>query len=144
MLFALTIGAGLATALQSACTSAQVKFLHNPYLVVLTSLLGSAVVVCAMALLTGGFGIGRADPGQVPWWAWLAGACGALVLLSQPIAAHALGAATYIGLFVSTSVTASVVLDHFGWLGFSQHPAGLWRLTGAAMMIGGVTLVSLF
>src|ERR1044071_4987534 len=74
---------------------------------------------------------GKAE--QAPWWAWLGGACGAIALLSQPLAAPRLGAAIYIGLFVTASSIASVLADHFGWLGFDQHPAGLGRIAGCAL-----------
>ena len=82
--------------------------------------------------------------GQVPWWAWFGGALGAMSLLSQPLAAPRLGAAMYIGLFVTASSVASVVVDHFGWLGFEQHQAGIGRIAGCALMVIGIALVSLF
>ena len=106
------------------------------------SLAGSVVVIGGVAAVSDRLGVGRAKAGQVPAWAWLAGACGALVLVCQPIAAPVLGAATYIGLFVSASVVASILLDHFGGLGFAQHAAGIWRVVGAGLMIVGVTLVA--
>jgi transporter family-2 protein len=80
----------------------------------------------------------------VPGWAWLVGTCGAVVLISQPVAAHSLGAATYLGLMVSAAVVASVLLDHFGGLGFKVHAARLWRVLGATLMIVGVGLVAPF
>ncbi len=126
MLYLFAIGAGLASAVQAGCTGALVRGLHNPYLVVLVSLLGSVVVISGVAAVSGGMGWGRAEVATVPWWAWMAGACGAVVLLSQPVAAHTLGAASYIGLVVSAGVVASVLLDHFGGLGFAVHPAGVW------------------
>jgi uncharacterized membrane protein YdcZ (DUF606 family) len=51
--------------------------------------------------------------------------CGAVAPLSQPIAVPHLGAAMYVGLFVTASTVLSVVFDHFGWLGLSEHPAGM-------------------
>lgn len=144
MLYLFAAAAGLASAVQAGCTGALVRGLHNPYLVVLISLLGSAIVIGAVGIAYGGFGLGRTDVATVPWWAWLAGACGAVVLLSQPVAAHSLGAAPYIGLMVSAAVVASVLLDHFGVLGFVQHTAGIWRVAGAALMVIGVTLVARF
>jgi bacterial/archaeal transporter family-2 protein len=81
---------------------------------------------------------------QGPWWAWFGGFCGAVSLLSQPIAAPRLGAATYIGLFITASSVMSVIFDHFGWLGFSEHPAGIGRVVGCALMVIGIGLISLF
>src|SRR5689334_10615816 len=73
-----------------------------------------------------------------PWWAWLGGLCGAASLLSQPIAAPRLGAGTYIGLFITASSVMSVIFDHFGWLGFAEHPAGIARVLGCALMVVGI------
>jgi bacterial/archaeal transporter family-2 protein len=50
----------------------------------------------------------------------------------------------YIGLFVTASSVASVVVDHFGWLGFDQHSAGIGRLAGCALMVIVNALISLF
>ena len=58
--------------------------------------------------------------------------------------ARQIGAATFLGLFVTAGVITSLLLDHFGWVGFNQHRAGLWRIIGAILMIGGVALVGLF
>jgi transporter family-2 protein len=32
-------------------------------------------------------------------------------------------------------------VDHFGWLGFAQHPITLVRLLGAVLLFAGVVLV---
>jgi Putative inner membrane exporter, YdcZ len=67
-------------------------------------------------------------------------AAGLLSLLAAP----RLGAAVYVGLFVTASSVASVIADHFGWLGFDQHTASLGRIVGCALMVLGIGLVSLF
>ncbi|MBV9815015.1 MAG: DMT family transporter [Alphaproteobacteria bacterium] len=38
----------------------------------------------------------------------------------------------------------SVIFDHFAWLGLSQHPAGIGRVLGRALMVIGIGFVSLF
>jgi hypothetical protein len=78
------------------------------------------------------------------WWAWVGGVCGAVFLLSQPLAAPRLGAAVYIGITVTASAIASIALDHFGLVGFAPHPANIGRIAGAALMIAGVTLIAKF
>jgi bacterial/archaeal transporter family-2 protein len=37
-----------------------------------------------------------------------------------------------------------VVFNHFGWLGFAEHPAGIGRVLGCTLMVIGIGLVSLF
>jgi len=36
------------------------------------------------------------------------------------------------------------MLDHFGLVGFPRHPAGAWRILGAALMISGLSLIATF
>ena len=35
-------------------------------------------------------------------------------------------------------------MDHFGLVGFKEHAAGLGRIAGVALMIGGLALINLF
>jgi len=39
-------------------------------------------------------------------------------------------------------LTASLVLDHYGWFHMPTHPINTGRIIGAALMIGGVFLIS--
>jgi transporter family-2 protein len=99
-------------------------------------------------VLVAGFGAGRlglvsADrTALVPWWAWPAGACGAIYLLSQPLVAPRLGAGAYMGLSVTAQLVGALVLDHFALLGLPEHPASLPRIVGALLMGAGVMLVT--
>ena len=36
---------------------------------------------------------------------------------------------------------ASLVLDHYGLVGYPQHPMNLWRLAGVALVLAGVFLI---
>ena len=47
-------------------------------------------------------------------------------------------------MFVTSSTVLSVVFDHFGWLGISEHPASIGRVAGCALMVLGIGLVSVF
>lgn len=141
LLYPLVILAGLMNPLQSACTSSMNKVLHRPFLVGLMSVAGTATVTLVGALLLGQLGFdGRA--GRVPWWAWFGGLAGSVFLLAQPIAAQKIGAGPFIGLTVTSSVILSVVIDHYGWLGFPQHTASIGRIVGAGLMVVGVGLVA--
>lgn len=68
--------------------------------------------------------------------------------LGEPLPAllinYRLGAATLMASVVTGQVIASVLLDHFGWLGFDVHVASVWRLLGAVLMIISVVLVARF
>ena len=38
----------------------------------------------------------------------------------------------------------SVLLDHYGWVGFEVHPVNTWRMVGCALLLAGLFLVSKF
>jgi transporter family-2 protein len=114
--------------------------------VVVISITGSLVFMLAAGLISGCLGVVPAVRiAQVPPWAWLAGVCGAIYLLSQLIAAPRLGAALYMSLAVTGQVVAAVVLvDHFGLLHLPQHAASPGRVLGVVLIVAGVSLVAWF
>ena len=54
------------------------------------------------------------------------------------------GAGAFNGLLITANLLTSVALDHFGWFGMKRVKAGPPRLIGAALMVGGIVLISLF
>ncbi len=141
LLYPLVILAGFMNPLQAACMSAVNKAIERPFMVGIVSVCGTGLVTLAGSLLLGQLGFGG-KAAQVPWWAWLGGVAGAIFLVTQPVAALKIGAGPFIGLTVTASLVASLLIDNYGWLGFPQHAAGPWRLVGAGMMIAGVSLVA--
>ena len=144
-LYALTILAGLANAVQPGQNATLSKSLGMPVTACMIVLL-----VSVAALLVGGLATGRLDmpslqqAAAVPWWGWLGGVLSVLLILAQLYAAPAIGAATFLGIIVTVGVVASAVLDNYGWVGFEIHPLTLWRGLGVGLMIVGVALVALF
>jgi bacterial/archaeal transporter family-2 protein len=80
-----------------------------------------------------------------PRYAWFAGGLmGVIYLTGTILLAPRLGAGALVGLIVAGQLMFSVLLDHFGWIGFEQHSASVPRLAGCALMIVGVFLISKF
>ncbi len=101
----------------------------------------SALTIAALALVRGEWTL-PAGVSDVPWWAWGSGFIEAFIVLSQPVVAPKIGAASYTGLLVTSSIVMSVVLDQIGGLGFAQRTATAGRIVGAALMVAGVTMVA--
>ena len=130
--------------IQAALNGALGRALQKPALVVMVSLSGSLLF-----MLIVGLGSGRlltlptlSRFAAVPWWAWPAGVCGAIYLLSQPVALPRVGAAIYIGLSVTAQIVTAMLLDHLGALGLPQHTASPGRILGAVLMAVGIALVA--
>lgn len=81
------------------------------------------------------------DIKQYPWWVWSGGLLGAFLVAASVVLAPRLGAASMIALIVAGQMFASVVLDHYGWIGYAVHPINAWRVFGVLLLVGGVVLI---
>ena len=102
----------------------------------------SATIVVALAT-------GQAPPvassvARAPWWSWTGGLFAAGYVLAMTLSADRIGAAVFTGITVTTGIATSILLDHFGWVGFAVHPASLARVVGALVMTVGLALILRF
>lgn len=81
---------------------------------------------------------------QPPWWSWCGGFLGATLVLITVILAPKLGAGTLMGFLVAGQMLASMVLDHYGLVGYPVHPVSSWRLVGIGLVICGAILIKRF
>lgn len=82
--------------------------------------------------------------GHVPWWAWTGGLLSIASTMTGITLAQRLGSGVFTGVSVTASLVSSVAIDHFGWIGFQQHPASWPRLAGCGLMIAGLWLIGNF
>jgi len=76
-----------------------------------------------------------------PWWIWLGGTVGACYIVATVTFSPKLGAAGWLAAVVAGQILTSVVLDHYGLVGFAVHPASLRRLAGVALLLAGAAVV---
>ncbi len=81
--------------------------------------------------------------GDAPWWVWIGGVLGAFYVLGSIVTAPKLGAATLVALILAGQAIASLLVDHYGWVGFEENPITPLRLLGVALLACGVALVRL-
>ena len=79
--------------------------------------------------------------GEAPAWTWIGGLFGAAMVLSGIVIAPRLGAAAYVSAMVVGTVTASIVIDHFGLVGFEIHRVSWVRLVGGGLVVSGMLVV---
>lgn len=79
-----------------------------------------------------------------PWWVWAGGLLGGVFVTAAAAFAPRLGAATFISVTIAGQVFVSILLDHFGLVGFPSRPATPLRLIGALLLVAGVLLVRKF
>jgi bacterial/archaeal transporter family-2 protein len=101
---------------------------------------GTAALLLAVLATTRGW---PERAGDAPWWVWTGGLLGAFYVLGSIVTAPKLGAATLVALILAGQAIASVLVDHFGWVGFEEEPITLLRVVGILLLAGGVLLVRL-
>jgi transporter family-2 protein len=79
-----------------------------------------------------------------PWWIWGGGALGAFFVSAVIVLAVKLGATAMVALVLAGQLIMSIVLDHFGALGYPIHPINGWRLVGVGLLMVGAYLIKRF
>ncbi|MEO7385453.1 MAG: DMT family transporter [Gammaproteobacteria bacterium] len=136
---AVLIGAGLSV--QVGLNSQVRQHLGDPALAALANFLVGTVALLAYLLVV------RADwplastLRAVPPTTWLGGLLGATYVAAAALLAPRLGSASLLALLIAGQLLMSLVLDHYGWIGFQAHAANPWRLLGAVLLVGGVVLI---
>lgn len=140
VVLALLVGAGLVVqvgfnmaisrALGSAPAAALVNFI-----------VGSLLLLLLVASLRPEWPT-RAQLSSIPLWAWLGGGLGAAYVATATFTGPRLGALLLLALTVAGQMLASVIVDHYGLLGFAQQPVTATRLLGIALLVAGIFLVA--
>lgn len=140
----LAIGAGAGVAIQFGVNGALRKVSDQPMWASFVSFL-----VGTLALLLCFVATRRAWPagGQfahAPWWVWIGGLLGAFYVVVSVVSGPRLGAAALVACVIVGQVGASIVIDHFGLIGYPVHAANPGRIVGALLLLAGVALVLRF
>ena len=141
----LAVGAGACIALQA---SANGKFRQNlgpdPQLALWAAFVSicGTILTAAVAMLA----VRPSPPSldalrQTPWWNWIGGPLGALIVLAGAALTTRLGAALFIALVVGGQLLCSVVLDHFALMGLKEQPVTPGRVLGALLVVAGVVCI---
>jgi len=136
--------AGMLLPVQVGINAELRTFLGHPILAATVQfLVGALVLICVLIAL----GIPLPHIGKVsaaPWWVWLGGLCGANYIVIAILVGPRLGASTLTAVTVTGQIIVSLVLDHFGAVGYPVHPVSGWRILGAAFLVAGLALIHRF
>ncbi len=75
-----------------------------------------------------------------PWWIWIGGAAGVIYITAALLLAPKVGAASFIVAVIAGQMAASLVIDHYGLMGFIQRPANLARIAGLVLIVAGLVV----
>ena len=142
VLFAFAAGAALPV--QFGINAQLSSWLDSPVRAAFVSFLTGAIILAVAAALLFKPLPSGSRLGHAPWWVWIGGAFGAFYVVATIVAAPRLGAATVVAVIVAGQSLASVVVDHYGWIGFEPRHVSAGRLVGMALVGSGVALVRFF
>lgn len=140
-LYLLGLGVGIGLVVQVGMNGTLRALLGSPIVAALISFVVGSIALAGFVAVTRAPLPVRAQLAAVPAWAWLGGILGAFYVASSVIVGPRLGAATLLALVVLGQLGTSLVVDHFGWLGFAQHSITAVRLLGAGLLFAGVVLI---
>lgn len=77
----------------------------------------------------------------IPIWAWFGGLLGVFYVVGAIISVGNIGTTSAICLIIAGQMGGALLVDQFGLLGAGGNPITLFRLFGAALVVGGSILV---
>lgn len=98
---------------------------------------GFLFALLLLLLLRGGH---LGDWRSIPWYAFLAGPLGIVIISSIGFGIPRIGVASTLTLIVVSQLMVGVILDHYGWFTISR-PMDLQRLIGIGILFLGTWLV---
>jgi transporter family-2 protein len=137
----ITVVTGMLIPIQAGLNAALKKGSGDPFFAgswnafVATLILLVAFVIAKMSLQS------KLILSTVPWWAFLGGVCGAIYILVSLVSAPKLGGVLLVTCLVAGQIISSIVIDHFGLVGYAVRPITLMKFTGVLLIIFGVYLI---
>ncbi len=139
-LLILGLAGGVAMASQAGINAQLRQYMHSPYQAAFFSFLVGTLILGVVVLLQTGSRPQLQELMAVPYWLWIGGLLGAFGVSVAIILAPRLGAVNLTIIIVCGQLIASLILDHFGWLGFEKHSINWQRIGGVMLVIAGLVL----
>ncbi|MAK61694.1 MAG: hypothetical protein CMK09_12000 [Ponticaulis sp.] len=81
---------------------------------------------------------------SLPWWGWVGGLFGAIMVASSAMAVPRIGVAAWVVAVIAGQLIAAVIYDQLGAFGQDVRPITPLRLLGVGFLVLGVYLVRRF
>lgn len=142
VIFGLVAGASLAC--QPGVNGFLAKRLHHPIQASVISFGTGFLILLVLSIAMGQFppkveGVWR----DIPWWAWTGGLIGTFMVTTSLIFGPRIGAVGWLGLVMTGQMIGSVVLDHYGLIGYPQLRINPLRIGGVLLLCAGMSLIFL-
>ena len=134
---------GMGVIIQTGANTQLKQYVGSPFLAALASFATGTICVFIVNLFASSdfkqFGWQQIQ--HTSWWMWTGGALGAMFITSAIVIAPKVGPTQFFGLVIASQLIFSVVVDHFGWLGFAQQSVNLQKIIGILLLVVGGFLI---
>jgi transporter family-2 protein len=137
----LALSAGAVLPLQAGINSQLRTYAGSPLIAAFISFLVGTVLLFAMTLVLRLPWPSLSALAQAPWWAWLGGLLGAILVFLAIVLAEQLGAAVMVALIITGQMIVSLLLDHYGLVGYTRNTLSPARIIGTVLLLSGVFLI---
>ena len=80
----------------------------------------------------------------LPTWLWFGGFIGAFAVFGGIVSGPKIGLLSLVTLVLAGQLLASLMMDHYGWLGLPVRELSLGRISGSLLLLMAVTLIHKF
>jgi len=87
--------------------------------------------------------VARALSRDYPWWMWIGGLCGAVIVLGNAWLVGELGVGVFTMSLLVGQLALSLLMEHLGWLGAPRNRVSWWQVLGIMLMLAGVAAIRL-
>jgi transporter family-2 protein len=134
--------AGGLLAVQAGANAQLARTTGSPFVATTLQLAVAAVLLLALAAITGSL-LALTRLPHVPWWHAVGGTASAFYVVSTILLFPRLGAVVSVGLFIAGQMIASFMLDTFGLLGVPAQPVRTTAILGELAVLAGATAIVL-
>ena len=87
--------------------------------------------------------VGKAFSRQYPWWMWIGGLCGAMIVFGNAWLVPKVGVGVFSMALLVGQLALSMLMEHNGWLGAPRKRIAWLPILGILLMLAGVALIRL-
>ena len=121
--------------------SSRIGSLEGAFVVHLVGTVFAGAGLLLFSLSAASSSAGLAAWRNAPWYAFLGGIFGVMLVTALNFATPKLGVSATIVIFLVAQLIVGAIIGHFGWLESPVKPIDLAKLIGFALLIAGAWLV---
>jgi bacterial/archaeal transporter family-2 protein len=139
--FIVPILVGIGIGVQSGANTQLSFYLKSPLQAALISFATGTLFLVLVNLLRGDIIPDWGQAAKTRWWMWSGGMLGTFFITSVILIAPKIGPARLFGIIIASQLIFSIIVDHFGLLGFNVQPINLKKIIGVVLLITGAILI---